>query len=156
MSARMATVCMEKGGKTMRDIIFRGKKHGKWLYGHYAETYPVLTADSEYLVKSHIIEVSPFLTLIRVDNKTVGQYTGLNDNDGQRIFEGDIVRARITGNSAYNGYEWPVQRVVFSEGAFGLMDARGAFTSFSGWSHNVKFKVIGNIHDNPELLEVKA
>lgn len=84
-----------------------------------------------------------------VDRETVGQYTGLKDKYGKRIFEGDIVLGLFHYELAAKGV------VTFRDGAFGLRWNRGKVREFSAFTSicNVDYKVIGDIHDNPELLE---
>ena len=123
----------------MREILFRGKDiAGNWHYGVplvFTDNYTCITAPHTYN-KSVIPE-------------TVGQFTGLTDKNGKKIFEGDIV----TGLFSF-GME--VKAVVaFQDGAFGLRWSRGGAEQFSAFASicNVEFQVIGNVHDNQELLE---
>jgi uncharacterized phage protein (TIGR01671 family) len=95
---------------------------------------------------------SPFSAWI-VDPETVGQFTRLNDMYAKRIFEGDIVEPVLT-DGTHKGFSWGRQVVVFDRGAFCLKDSRGQVTPMCNYAASVKFKVLGNVHDNPELLEV--
>lgn len=154
----------------MREILFRGKRldNGKWIEGclinldedsghvlivplyHHASTMSV----------SRIIEY----TSAYVNPKTVGQFTGLTDKNGTKIFEGDILE--------YNdGYDYFKGEVVFENGAFGVGSyevigfSSGCCDNFADvwqlfWNQEVTdepelyyCKLIGNIHDNPELLK---
>lgn len=114
----------------MREILFRGKRHldGKWVEGYldHVDGYDAYTI-SEYFV----------------DESTIGQYTGLKDKNGKRIFEGDIVKRR------WNNYDCFIYKVVFDDTLCCFMAQR--HRGFSSLDDD--FEVIGNIHDNPELLE---
>ena len=129
----------------MRDIVFRGKtiEGEAWICGDLRQ-YSERRMGIKPRHMPHTTKVVP---------DTVGQYTGMKDKNGVRIFEGDIVRARIEGTSAYRGFEWPARKVVFYDGAFGLMDERGGFSSFTGHSHIVIFEIVGNIYDTPEEVQ---
>lgn len=133
----------------MRDILFRGKRrnHGEWIYG-------------DLVTKQNICIANDWHEVIRVDDETVGQFTGLTDKNGKQIFEGDIVK--LTDKN--NNYEWTA--VV----EFGNPNSYYSW----GWqlkpiTKNVEYnldilcwvdidefgifcEVIGNIYDNPELL----
>ena len=130
----------------MREILFRGKsKHGKWYYGFYTEGYyldgtPV--AWIEVVDRKKKETDSP-----TVDPNTVGQYTGLTDKNGKKIFEGDV--CRFYGTDGYSDYvvfwddtvsQWTVRQIDLGEKD--VLD--GYFTECC--------EIIGNIHDNPELL----
>lgn len=127
----------------MREILFRGKKEstGEWVYGdlrHYRSGK----------VGIHNNELR--YTML-VDPETVGQYTGLKDKNGKRIFEGDVVRIEddIPMSPFCDGM---VGKVEYSECGYfvvpkDLMETAGLFNECS------VIEVIGNIHDNPEMLE---
>lgn len=138
----------------MRDILFRGKHKGEWVYGSCYRSPE----------KSIIIEVSETMpTLIEgkyVTPKTIGQYTGLTDNNGKKIFEGDIVKcsdatydygfvAVVMFGNPNGEYNW----------GFQLKRIRGASanTDILLWvdmeESGAYIEVIGNIHDNPEFLK---
>lgn len=133
--------------KEMRTIFFRGKRldNGKWIYG--------------YLMDKHFIKV-PYddLYLYEVDPKTVGQFTGLVDCKGNKIFEGDIV---LVHNDLYDcGLP-----VIFKCGAFWLYDKtvinadypndENAGLDLLGSYDKDFLEVIWNVYDNPEMLEVE-
>ena len=145
----------------MRKILFKAKtvKHRKWVEGSLV----VLDEEHMYIVPRHenasTLPVSAIIgySAICVDPETVCQYTGLTDKNGKRIFEGDIV---IYDNSPYNAYCEP-QKGVISWRNGSLSFKYRPWTSvmyrplcsddfFSG-----KCEVIGNINDNPDLLEVR-
>lgn len=124
----------------MREFIFRGKRidNGEWVEG-----FLYITHNGEYEIGRY----DPYVNIERITfvvaPATVGQYTGLTDKNGKRIYEGDIV-----ANAWYRG--------VVSYGEFNCSCCDGVF----GWSFGNadirnydRYEVIGNIHDNPELLE---
>ena len=129
----------------MREILFRGKRkdNGKWIEGYFYKIW-----DKVFLLwgmtgdNPNIEEVIP---------KTVGQYTGLKDKNGKKIFDGDIIKPYIIGG-AYDRFLFPNGAVVFEYGAFRIKDSRQS-TPLSSYAPRVAFEVIGNIYDNPELLE---
>lgn len=93
-----------------------------------------------------IIDASQII-IYAVDPATVGQYTGLNDRNGKRIFDGDVVE--------YGGGKHKVVFVSNPHAYFGL-DMIQEFGEIWPFSHSVPagiMTVIGNIHDNPELME---
>ena len=125
----------------MREILFRGKRldNGDWVDGYLAAydlicpNYPEDTSNA----MGDYYGQTPYVGLVEVDPSTVGQYTGMKDKNGKRIYEGDIL-------SIWNDRH---DVVVFEDGAFDLEN-----TSIPIRFAN-KFEVIGNITDNPELLE---
>ena len=122
----------------MREILFRGKTKDEWIYGNYHKTSERTIIQPERLFPFEVI------------TETVGQYTGLTDNNGNKIFEGDIVAGDLI---------WQEKRknglVAFKDGSFGLMWYRGDVEQFNTFTSmcNVEYEVIGNIHDNQELLK---
>ena len=84
--------------------------------------------------------------------ETVGQFTGMTDKDGKKIFEGDVIRAKIKGGN-HEGFTWPNMQVDFQQGAFCLIDRNGhIFCGMGAFAPSVSLEVIGNIHDNPGLI----
>lgn len=138
----------------MREILFRGKRRddGQWVYGCLVKLpCPIQVGDSS---PWHIIvpPVDPDDSGGRynVDPKTVGQYTGLTDKTGKKIFEGDILRyINEDGESHYI-------TVVFEECAF-LIEDDGITDSDLLTSYGcLGLEVFGNIHDNPGLLSERS
>lgn len=124
----------------MREIIFRGKtRNGKWVYGYAAkfahDSVPVFLEDTEYGIESR-----------RIIPETVGQFTGLRDMNGMEIYEGDIVVIAdvVKGYVRYNVRYWRYEIAAADEP---LENERIP----SGRPEEC-WMVIGNIHDNPELL----
>lgn len=129
----------------MRDIIFRGKRlnNGEWVEGDYFRKYIYDRYDNGSL--HHLIgwqvtdnDGEKFNDYEDVDPDTVGQYTGLQDKNGKKIFEGDILSdGAFTYEVRYKGTGF----VTILDGHVYTMDTRPTKI------------VIGNIHDNPELLK---
>lgn len=126
----------------MREILFRGKRtdNGEWVYGT-----PILYPDG------NVVMCRSFKRNHNVSSKTVGQYTGMTDKNGRKIFEGDIVE----GNSEYFTYTHPYGKVVYDGGQYLISfdDVLEDIECLGAWANDVE--IIGNIYDNPELLEVK-
>ena len=141
----------------MRKILFRGKSEndGQWVEGSLVITTiePAFDAPVKcYCIEDMTIGVFPneFQSGLSetVDPETVGQYTGLTDKNGKKIFEGDIVEgADFTAEDGGHGV------VSFVDGAFEV-NGNNVTGTFHENYYGREFEVIGNIHDNPELLEV--
>ena len=140
----------------MRDRISRGKRvdNNEWVEGFYVnvpEHYK-----QEMSGKSYIVSINNGL-FMEVVPESVGDYMGLTDKNGKRIFEGDIVRYR------HEFWQCPMQSVVeycadkWNYPAFDLKDNDYEEANGLQLAHEmeIEFEVIGNIHDNPELLEVE-
>lgn len=125
----------------MREILFRGKDvYGKWLYGDLINLTDEIKQICNHTQLEHAHSVNP---------ETVGQFTGLTDRNGKRIFEGDIVTGLFLFGRSVKAV------VTFQDGAFGLEWYRGNVKTFNAFTSicNVEYEVVGNIHDNPELLK---
>ena len=128
----------------MREILFRGKRadNGQWVNGFYAHE----------LQGGHFISADegawydgPMLSYVEVIPETVGQYTGLDDKNGVKIFEGDILKDSLSwvclvkwddSNGRFLGYH---------------KKPRGdTYVCYVG--REPAQEIIGNIHDNPELI----
>lgn len=126
----------------MREILFKAKRkdNGKWVKGD---------AIHEPIGMSIRYEKNGMSVRVPVDPDTLCQYTGLTDKNGKKIWENDILRR--------DGY-WDM-RIEFENGAFMVRNAdkiqyinRVTYTSISTFDIK-EYEVIGNIFDNPELLE---
>ena len=130
----------------MREILFRGKQidANEWVEGSLL-VFPK-TKRTKILAWE---EADLDFNSLEVDPKTVGQYTGRKDKNGKKIFEGDIVTGLFLWGMSINAV------VTFRDGAFGLKWNRGDVETFSAFTSicNVEFEVVGNIHDNSELLK---
>lgn len=134
----------------MREILFRGKRvdNGEWLYGWY-EMYPF----ARFPVRSCIIPrenaKGGCYEHVEVDPATVGEYTGLQDKNGNKIFDGDIISAPY-----WRGRKVEMMKglIEFSKGAFSVVWQDTMYGKhFAGYVADME--VIGNIFDNPELWE---
>lgn len=131
----------------MREILYRGKRkdNGEWVYGYYCKC-GWTGKEKDVIIPSH----ASALYGIDVIPETVGQYTGLKDKNGIKIFEGDIVK--------YYGICKPIIGVVkiCEEDFSGLYGVCEAFTDGSGTSllkSKIDCQVVGNIYDTPEMLK---
>lgn len=132
----------------MREILFRGKRvdDGKWVEGNlFISDLP--TAPTQILIGTNAVRIN-----YDVIPETVGQCTGLVDKNGKKIFEGDIVKYEFpfaTGERTYEVYYDDDRRGFYP---FACGDGCGCCENETE-SPN-RGEVVGNIHDNPELLEV--
>jgi uncharacterized phage protein (TIGR01671 family) len=149
----------------MREILFRGKTgKGKWIYGHYCPCvvsgFPALPC----IIGKERLDNGCWEP-IQVIPESVGQFTGLTDKNGKKIFEGDIVKVTYIEKREYQGVKYDseyafIEQVIYSEemACFVLQldnDGLSMYRPFLDLNLPTKIKeieVIGNIHDNPELL----
>lgn len=127
----------------MREILFRGKRidNGEWVQG-YPCRYGWIGKEKDYIIPDY----ASALYTAEVDPETIGQYTGLTDMNGNKIFEGDIIKNIITGE----------------KGVIQWFDERSAFMMWSRTKNAIYFlydktfsniRIVGNVFDNPELLK---
>ena len=134
-----------------REILFRGKRadNGEWIEGYF------LPGNERQSLRPCIFVYHPEtqnFECFDIDIDTLGEYTGLTDKNGTRIFEGDIVR--------YENYEpfydrsyLTKDKVVFADGEFTPIPKQYNCED-DYYSYEFRnFEVIGNIYDNPELLK---
>lgn len=142
----------------MREILFRGQTRKKgekvsldgtpvdsnWVYGGVAQF------NEERAI---IYQTEPEFHKFAVYTETLGQFTGLTDKNGKKIFEGDIVRRfNIRGLEVMRyAVKWNTDCCMFAlacEDTY-LGEYDSDFTVFYG----EEFEIVGNVHDNPELLK---
>lgn len=150
----------------MREIKFRGRSvdSDEWVYGNLVECdyreyhcFIVVSADWEEeifvdawdnkvkqvdLISQEIYGVNP---------ETVGQYTGMNDCNNVEIYDGDICvdsKDNIIRIMQTNSYQWGC-KVIKADN----VSIRGLTFPLWQWDDDRKFKKVGNIHENPELME---
>lgn len=164
----------------MRDILFRGKDKddGKWYEGAYRAyddtTFCFKEDYDRHPENTHHTIVFSRMTDWGLPNRhlqaevipeTVGQYTGLQDKNGKRVFEGDICQVvYLDRRCDSNGNHYEAENVIIEEVAFekGTFCFKTMFEDIAMYrpigfeiyeKQKIKhFEVIGNIHDNPELL----
>lgn len=137
----------------MREILFRGKRPitENWVYG----TGLLYDSINTWLVDNPSHKAIAFgEEHYQVIPETVGQYTGLTDKNGKKIFEGDIVKAQddIFGSPFCNGI---TGKVVYDETAF-FIEPKDTMEAQWLFNECAVYEVIGNIHANPELLKEGA
>ena len=138
----------------MREILFRGKRldNGEWVYGSFC-----MDAREQF---NGLCGVDGFIRLYdkakgkmqtyEVDRETVGQYTGLKDKNGKRIFEGDILESRYDDlypdNVSIEVVQW------FRNGWY-IRQGKNLPDALNEYGVLPYSEVIGNIHDNMALLK---
>lgn len=162
----------------MREILFRGKdtEENKWFYGSY-----YVTNDTTYCIKEdydrHPENTKHYILFDEMTDwglpnrkyradvipETVGQFTGLTDKNGKKIFEGDIVKNSWCYVSGYGVVDFGAYKTLdmtqdFSQGHVGFyinhideFDKKVVRKDLMYFAN--KCEIIGNIHDNPELLK---
>ena len=133
----------------IREIIFRGKRvdNGEWVYSSF------IMQDKEHKLLSAEVELFDGENWRAVIPETVGQYTGLTDKNGKKIFEGDIVQYQpnYMSEPTYSVVEYCADKYNYP--AFDLKkDDYEANGLQCAHEEGIGCEVIGNVHDNKELL----
>lgn len=148
----------------IRDILFRGKRlnNGEWVEG-----FPYITHGGEHQIRYYDSESNIENCSHTVIPDTLGQFTGLTDRNGVKIFEGDIIRWHDNTELSVSGQiaEVCYGEYIDADSHFGDVYSLGFYFKLFdedktcatiNWLNECKndFDIIGNIYDNPELLEV--
>jgi uncharacterized phage protein (TIGR01671 family) len=130
----------------MLEILFRGKRvdNGEWVYGT-----PIISGSGDRAFIATFKYTKDFKSIrimdsFEVDPETVGQYTGLKDKSGNKIFEGDIVSGMVA-----IGFEMFKGEIVYDAGVFYIKCFKGGSDGYPIKIYN-KCEIIGNIHDKEE------
>jgi hypothetical protein len=152
-------------GKVIRDA--NGHEKDSWVTGFYSEEFSFVGVNGECLALDKRVKLPMIQSLtggtVFVYPETVGQCTGLKDKNGKLIYEGDILRAEISGDAFVMAVRFGEHKAVDAESDFPNGDV-GFYAEVMGksgkWARNdilfwVKHRnaaTVGNIYENPELL----
>ena len=123
----------------MREIFFRGKRDGEWIEGDS------LTKGKYTFVGNE--DSKGNVNFEEIDPETLGIWTGLTDKNGRKIFEGDIVNFEHCGSNY-------CAKIDYERCSYWIINYNVQFPAFLGSVSEEHLEIIGNVHDNPELLEV--
>ena len=143
----------------MREILFRGKRldNGEWVDGYLYEHEPALVGIAS---ENDVPEPSKWfiartgfadwnmprpVEFVEIDPSTVGQYTGMKDKNGKKVFEGDIVRKTNEGRH-------PEIFIANIRTCFYTIE-EVYYSPFEHFTESCEYEIIGNTHDKPELLK---
>ena len=144
----------------MRDIIFRGKstKTGEWIKGYYIHFQDNLRNREAHRISDGYADSMPegdgydFCAGFEdINPETLGQFTGVYDNKGVPIYEGDIVRYRWTDERYKRNQKFYIGEVEWNEWEAGWGLKHCMNVSF----RSARLEVVGNIHDNPDYPELR-
>lgn len=128
----------------MREIKFRGYNEfeKRWVYGYGLHQSIFIDGSSNAYVTASIREV--FI----VDKESAGQYTGIKDKNGVEIYEGDIVETT-------RGLNHIIGAVIYRKASWYIQSKEGYNVRLISIFSTAENKIIGNVYENKELLEVK-
>ena len=146
----------------MREILFRGKRtdNGEWVEGFYVclfekkngfyqANHYIFDGNIRFGEETYTGHWNYYQEVIvckkKIDEKTLGQFTGMTDKNGKKVFEGDIIRKTNEGRhpqifTANIRTSFRANEEVY----YGPCDH---------FNESCEYEIIGNVHDNPELLE---
>lgn len=145
----------------MREILFRGKTPaGRWVYGdHIKDRIETDGNPHEHIMIRFfdVFEEEYFVNYEFIIPETIGQYTGLKDKNGKMIFDGDILRSvhfeSIDGtNYLYHIVEWSDRLSCWYMKNTHSKTKDGHAQAWVYFKNATMPEIIGNIHDNPELI----
>lgn len=133
--------------REIREILFRGKccTTGEWVEGFLG-----IEVLDDYVIQQFSFDeyfASECIDQYSVKLETVGQYTGLTDKNGTRIFEGDVIRDE---DGDVMVVKWLTESAAF------VLEPKPYASIYFYGTLSSRIEVIGNIHDNPELLKGSA
>lgn len=133
----------------MREILFKAKRidNGEWVEGYVFETN-----DNSYIAYNGQFDDDLFLSpqniFIPIDANTICQYTGLTDKNGNMIWENDVVKGKYWERGNSHRHIGEIKYIGNAFKVVGVKQYRGYHDELNG-----SYEIIGNIFDNPELLE---
>lgn len=156
----------------MREVLYRGKDRyaDRWVYGAYS-LWDYSSKTNAMITDASIIDYNDNCLWVKVNPETVGEYTGFTDKNGIKIFEGDIVRTQLFYDRPYsakrkgkqfvgvveytvrkfNGNSYYPEQIYDAIWRVNIVEDMGRYVH-SSWGDFWNCEVIGNIHDNPELI----
>ena len=147
----------------MREILFRAKrknwrelpKKEWWVEGnyHHQTDYYGESCDKHYIIDGTETDMEGYGEHYEIDPETLCQYTGLNDKNGNRIWENDIVMCKQYIGGNFIDYHIELGSVEMKHGAYGLHRKQGYYRPFKDWLEDYEYEVLDNIFDAPELLK---
>lgn len=134
----------------MREILFRGKCFNteEWVEGYLGIEVPDELVIQQFSFDEYF--KSNCIDQYSVKPETVGQYTGLKDKTGKKIFEGDILSGHLDELFPEDESRYPV---VWHDYGWHIKCGNKSFDTLEQWWVAKFLEVIGNIYDNPEMIE---
>ena len=134
----------------MREILFRGKRkdNGEWIEGDLLHDRFIFSNEKICRIYNEESKLTHRQDIVIPE--TVGQYTGLTDKNGTKIFEGDIIK-HYCDNTDKSRFDIGV--ILFDDKVCQFKRNSRVKTRYYNIHFECEYEVIGNIHDNPELLK---